>query len=245
MGEGKSEGGPGVDRGGGRGCQPGPGLSSGSLFLPRVSLGAAGDNVALSGAAGGGGTRRTERYRPGAAPAGAGALGAAGRAGGERFPPGQGGGCLLCAPPRPVPCLRPAKVPRTAGGAQRRGCPGARGQGRCPLPITGAEPAAPPLHCLCQRGDTRRLPPDHRQPGPPLPGGVFCPRRVPAAVHPRGDGGPGLAAGRGVTGGYIPPISGCPPSGTGLFPSPASPQLPAMGGVCEDGGSSSARGCKP
>lgn len=62
MGEGKSEGGPGVDRGGGRGCQLGPGLSSGSLFLPRVSLGAAGDNVALRGAAGRGGTRRTERY---------------------------------------------------------------------------------------------------------------------------------------------------------------------------------------
>lgn len=124
MGEGKSEGGPGVDRGGGRGCQLGPGLSSGSLFLPRVSLGAAGDNVALRGAAGGGGTRRTERYPQAPLPRGPGGLG---RPGGreERAFPRDGVGASCRPPPfvtrrcpegRAVPSSVAVPMPAMAGG---------------------------------------------------------------------------------------------------------------------------------
>lgn len=219
MGEGKSEGGPGVDRGGGRGCQPGPGLSSGSLFLPRVSLGAAGDNVALSGVAGGGGTRRTERYPPGHVPAGAGGIGAAGRASGERVPLGRGGGFLLFSPlsPTPVTSLCHPKVPRRTGGAQLPGCPDAS-RGRWPVPITGAfgdpaslahlggggggappcprtpSPCPPPPAIACgSGGDTRG--PAASPPAPP-PASSFSPRRdlLSPVGHPRGERGPGLAA---------------------------------------------------
>lgn len=182
MGEGKSEGGPGVDRGGGRGCQLGPGLSSGSLFLPRVSLGAAGDNVALRGAAGGGGTRRTERYPPGPTPAGTRGLGAAGRATREGFPQGRGGGFLLLSP---VP-LSPEGAPKDGRCpawwlSQRQpwqvACAHHRGLWRpCQPGSPGGEPPSarkPATRCLWQSGDTRS---PARSPVPP-PASSFFPRR--------------------------------------------------------------------
>lgn len=257
MGEGKSEGGPGVDRGGGRGCQPGPGLSSGSLFLPRVSLGAAGDNVALSGVAGGGGTRRTERYPPGHVPAGAGGIGAAGRASGERVPLGRGGGFLLFSPlsPTPVTSLCHPKVPRRTGGAQLPGCPDAS-RGRWPVPITGAfgdpaslahlgggggehppargrlPPAPPPRHCLWQWGGHPwpcRLPP--------------CPTASLVLLSPAGSFVPGGSSpgGTGTRAGclHLPAPCTAPDSAGrgglrgGTFPAfPAPPphfRLPSMG----------------
>lgn len=143
MGEGKSEGGPGVDRGGGRGCQPGPGLSSGSLFLPRVSLGAAGDNVALSGVAGGGGTRRTERYPPAPFPGGSGTCGWEG----ERREVLLGTGWGL-PPVPPVTSLCHPKVPegRAVPGFVAVPMPATgRGQGRWLVPITGPSGASTSL----------------------------------------------------------------------------------------------------
>lgn len=232
MGEGKSEGGPGVDRGGGRGCQPGPGLSSGSLFLPRVSLGAAGDNVALSGVAGGGGTRRTERYPPAPLPRGPGGLGAAGRASGERFPQGRGGGFLLSpssSPPSPPFVTRRCPEGRAVPSFVAVPMPAVgRGQGRWPVPITRAFgvpaglahlgesiplPAHPPTLPVAAGGTPVALPPPplpHRQPRPSRrdllsPAGPCC------RSSPGGRGTPPAprsaldAAGRGgYGGGYIP-----------------------------------------
>lgn len=228
MGEGKSEGGPGVDRGGGRGCQLGPGLSSGSLFLPRVSLGAAGDNVALRVAAGGGGTRRTERYPPGPTPSGTRGLGGQGGRE-ERGFPRDGVGASSCC----LPSLCHRKVPRRTGGAQLGGCPNAS-YGRWPVPITGAFgvptslahlgestplPANPPRVVCGSQGTLVALsvPLSHRQPRLFSPGGIFCPWRIPAAIHPQVDWGPRPAARpcrhpthlrmprEGVTAGCIPP----------------------------------------
>lgn len=154
-----------MDRGGGRGCQPGPGLSSGSLFLPRVSLGAAGDNVALSGVAGGGGTRRTERYPPGPLRWGLGGLGGGVGEQAEILPgTGRGG-----PPGSPRHLFSPPE------GAPKEGrCPalwllrrqpwhGAGASGLCPslwpldiLPawLTWVRSRGPP-HCLWLMTDTR------------------------------------------------------------------------------------------
>lgn len=233
MGEGKSEGGPGVDRGGGRGCQLGPGLSSGSLFVPRVSLGAAGDNVALSGAAGGGGTRRTERYPPGPAPAGTGAFGAAGRASRETFPQGRGGGFLLASP---LP-LAPEGAPKDGRCpawwlSQRQpwqvACAHHRGLWRHPQPGSpGGQPlpARRPPRVVCGTGGTpvALLPSSVPPPAP----SVF-PRRGllslagSAAIHPRGTGDPGRLRLRAGTA----HISGCRGQSRGSsreHPSPSAP----------------------
>lgn len=231
-----------MDRGGGRGCQLGPGLSSGSLFLPRVSLGAAGDNVALREAAGGGGTRRTERYPPGPTPRGPEGLGRpGGRA--ERGFPRNGVGASSYRPPS----LCHPKVPRRTGGAQFGGCP----NGRWPVPITGAFgvpaslahlgestplPADPPrvvcgsggtlvalLRSLCPTASLVFLPPAGSfVPGgfllPFIPGGLGTPAgcAVPAGTaYSSGCRGQGLQRGASLP---LRPTSSSPASGTGIFP---------------------------
>lgn len=219
MGEGKSEGGPGVDRGGGRGCQLGPGLSSGSLFLPRVSLGAAGDNVALRGAAGGGGTRRTERYPPGPLRGDQGAWGT--REGEKREVCPRTGWGLPAVVPLPLP---------PEGAPQDGRCPAwwltRASRGRWPAPITGAfgVPASPGGEPPCPQTPRALpwpccVPPSHRQPHPSPAGGVFVPGGFLLPFIPRGTGDPGRLR--------VPAhISGCRgqaaslPSapGTGIFP---------------------------
>lgn len=227
MGEGKSEGGPGVDRGGGRGCQLGPGLSSGSLFLPRVSLGAAGDNVALRGAAGGGGTRRTQRYPPGPTPAGTRGLGAAGRARTERFPQGRGGGFLLSSP-----------VPLSPEGAPKDGrCPAwwlsqcqpwqvacAHHRGLCRPCQPGSPGGEPPCPQTPQALSVAvgghpwpcSVPPSHRQPHPSSRGGVFVPGGFLLPFIPGGLGTLAVPAG-------TPHLSGCRGQGASVPPSPSAP----------------------
>lgn len=191
-----------MDRGGGRGCQLGPGLSSGSLFLPRVSLGAAGDNVALRGAAGGGGTSARKGTRQAPLPRGPGGLG---RQGGreERGFPRDGVGASFCCPPS----LCHPKVSRRTGGAQLGGCPNAS-HGRWPLPITGAFgvpaslahlgestplPANPPRVVWGSLGTpvAPRVPLSHRQPRLLLPAGSFVPGGFLLPLIPRLTGDPG------------------------------------------------------